>query len=126
MDFPRDVREREPETRPGYIGGPLTEAERAWCEELRTLVSYMAAHSYIHRDGKWVPVKIPCWGNRPKTGRCQNEATRFFMSLVQASPGIIPRNRAVCADCAVSFRFDHFVKCGSIREVPRDEWIPSP
>jgi hypothetical protein len=40
-----------------------------------------------------------------------------------ASPGITPRNRAVCFSCAAAFRFDYFVAQGSLREATRSEWL---
>jgi len=52
-----------------------------------------------------------------------NAATRFFISLIPASKGMIPRNRAVCQACAESFRFDQSVKNGSVREVPEAVWL---
>jgi len=69
---------------------------------------------------------MKCWGKSPTRGVCPEMATRFFVSLVTASIGTTPRNRAVCDACAAAFRFDHFVKHGVIREVPRHEWEVSP
>ena len=66
---------------------------------------------------------IPCWG-KPGLRPCGHDATRFFVSLAEASPGFIPKNRAVCATCFERYRFDHFVRVGVLREVTRTEWEP--
>jgi hypothetical protein len=65
---------------------------------------------------------IKCWGNSPSRGKCINEASHFYISLIPASEGIIPANRAACENCSKSFRFDLWVRNGLLREVSCDEF----
>ena len=78
----------------------------------------------------WLPIAvdwrcrlgvITCWG-RPNHAKCTKEASRFFVSLHVASPGLQPKNRAVCEGCFTSYQFPHYLKVGTIREVTRAEW----
>lgn len=65
-----------------------------------------------------------CWGKFPVKGKCPNIATRFFISQIKDFGNAA--NRAVCDSCYKVYRFDHFVKHGSIVEVPQDEWQECP
>jgi hypothetical protein len=67
------------------------------------------------------PVVI-CWGNGPRRGKCQNEATHFFLARGHETKGWVPANRAVCDGCAAAYRFDALVIRGVVREVEPDEW----
>ena len=69
---------------------------------------------------------VKCWGKFPIKGQCPNVATRFFVSQIKESKGIVPANRAVCDSCHKAYHFDHFVKHGSVIEVSSNEWRELP
>lgn len=57
---------------------------------------------------------IHCWGRPRKNGKCQNDATRFFVSLVPNSP-----SRASCDSCADRLGL---TDASAFREVSVEEW----
>lgn len=63
---------------------------------------------------------IKCeWHNFPIHG-CTRKAKHFFMSLVEPSPGIIPRHRAVCSECYP--RFINGLLSDLCREISFEKW----
>lgn len=72
--------------------------------------------------------RVQCDFTGYTSGKCKEEATEFYLSLVKISKGIIPRNRAVCKICELNILIylnhkENKYKEKDLKKVDKEEWF---